>query len=427
MEDESKPIAVSSTWALVTINLLVFVMMVVKGVSPSEPTALDLLRFGANRGVTVVGENEWWRPFMSMFIHVGFLHLAINMFSLTQIGPAVERLFGQVLFVVLFVFSGLLGSLLSNAVHPLTVSAGASGALFGLLGCLLAFTFFSGNQVNPVALKQMRQGLLLSLAINAAYGLLNPRLDNACHLGGFLGGFGFGTWMTVTRPKTNPYWKLGTALGLVGVMLAAVGGTIWKVSREPLVQWQKQLDAIDKAQQTQDSATMLKGLNTAFDTIPDSVKNDSDLMNGFRSMRAGALMAENQYPEAEAELQRVLSDADDAVTRNNLAWSQLQQDKLGAALDNVNRSIQITPSALAYGTRCFVYAAMDDTELALADCRLATRGDANPFDLGMLAFLEKRYESALKEWTRAARTPQATRELTPWIEKATRAKATAPK
>jgi membrane associated rhomboid family serine protease/Tfp pilus assembly protein PilF len=393
-----------ATWAVLALNAMVFAVMVMSGVSPSEPTAEALLRFGANRGVVVVANNEWWRPLFAMFIHVGFLHLAVNMFSLAQIAPAVERMFGQVFFAACYLFSGLIGSLTSNAVHPLTVSAGASGALFGLLGCLLAFTFFAGNQVNEMAKQAMRRSLFLSLGINLMYGFANPQLDNACHIGGFVGGFACGAWLTWSRARERAWLTAATLVGLVGVVLLAGVATAMIVAREPWVAWQRQLDAVERAQNLTDGPKKLEALDEALKDMPAAIKDSPEVMTELWSMRAEALMNAGRYEEAEAEYQRCLVEDDSPMLRNNLAWAQLQQDKLAAALENANRSIEQTPSETAYGTRCFIYAALQDTELALSDCRAATQKSSNSYDAGMLAFLEKRYDVALKEWAKASRT-----------------------
>jgi membrane associated rhomboid family serine protease/Flp pilus assembly protein TadD len=419
MDEEQEPIEVSATWVLLGLNVAVFVLMLLQGVDAANPSPIDLLRFGANRGVSVVGDNQWWRTFMSMFIHVGFVHLAVNMFSLTQIGFSVERLFGQFFYVTLYVFSGLLGSLASNIYNPLTVSAGASGALFGLLGALLAFTFLAGSRFDQRAIRGMRRGLLISIGLNVAYGLMNPRLDNACHFGGFVGGFGAGAMLTVLLPLHTVKAKALTVLGFVAIVVLVATATIWRVNREPLVEFQHRMETAEKARLNGDHAAVVAELTEALRNAPDSVKSLPDAMLTIRSLRADALSALGRYPEAALDYQSLLKDGDDPVLRNNLAWAQLYDNKLELALDNVNRAIGLSPSATAYGTRCFIQASRDAFSEALADCKLATTGsDANGYDLGMLAFLEARYADAIKYWTAAARTPRAQQELQEWIARA---------
>ncbi len=419
MDEEQKPIEVSATWVLLGLNVAVFVLMLLQGVDAANPSPIDLLRFGANRGVSVVGDHQWWRTFMSMFIHVGFVHLAVNMFSLTQIGFSVERLFGQFFYVTLYVFSGLLGSLASNIYNPLTVSAGASGALFGLLGALLAFTFLAGNRFDKRAIQGMRRGLLISIGLNVAYGLMNPRLDNACHFGGFVGGFGAGALLTVLLPLHTLKSKALTVLGLVSVVVLVAGTTVWRVTKEPLVEFQHRMEAMEKARVNGDHETVVTQLTEVLHNAPDSVKTLPDAMLAIHGLRADALIALGRYQEAEGDYQSMLEKGEDAELLNNLAWTLLYQDKLEAALEYINRAIGLSPNATAYGTRCFIQASRNAFSEALADCKLATAsGDANAYDLGMLAFLEARYGDAVKYWTGAARTPRAKQELQAWIARA---------
>src|SRR5277367_4129981 len=124
------------TFALMAINIAVYVVMVCSGVPALEPRTADLLKWGADFGpLTLHGDQ--WRIITAMFVHIGILHLAMNMYALFIIGPFTERLFGNVPYLVLYTVSGIGGGLASLAWKPLVVSAGASGAIFGIYGGLL--------------------------------------------------------------------------------------------------------------------------------------------------------------------------------------------------------------------------------------------------------------------------------------------------
>jgi len=120
------------TWVLIAINLAVFVLMVIRGVGLMDPSIDSLLKWGADFG-PLTTHGQWWRMLTSTFVHVGILHIAMNMYILLVSGPFVERLYGNVGFAVLYLLSGLGGSLVSLAWHPMLVSAGASGAIFGAM------------------------------------------------------------------------------------------------------------------------------------------------------------------------------------------------------------------------------------------------------------------------------------------------------
>jgi membrane associated rhomboid family serine protease len=120
-----------ATYTLVGINCAVYLAMVLRGVSASNPSVQDLVRWGANFGGYVLA-GQWWRLLTAAFVHVGILHLATNMWCLWNLGLLGEPLLGPAGLVAVYVLTGIAGNLLSVAVHPQVVGAGASGAVFGL-------------------------------------------------------------------------------------------------------------------------------------------------------------------------------------------------------------------------------------------------------------------------------------------------------
>jgi rhomboid protease GluP len=169
--------------------LAVFVAMVLKGVSPVEPSIDDLLAWGANYGPFVAVDHEYWRLFTSMFLHVGFLHLFFNMWCLMAAGPIIERFFGHLGFAAIYVLSGLGGAVASMAVHPMMVSAGASGAIFGIFGALLGFLAVQHLSVPAALLKPLRTSATSFVAYSILFGMMSAKVDNSAHLGGLATGF----------------------------------------------------------------------------------------------------------------------------------------------------------------------------------------------------------------------------------------------
>ena len=129
------------TPALIAANVAYFVVAVAYGVSPFEPERQQLLDLGAIYG-PLVFEGEWWRVASAVFVHIGFLHLFFNMWCLWSLGSAAERMFGNMTFLVIYLLSGIGGSLASLAWHPSVLSAGASGAIFGIAGALVSMLYF---------------------------------------------------------------------------------------------------------------------------------------------------------------------------------------------------------------------------------------------------------------------------------------------
>ncbi len=129
--------------------------------------------------------GELWRLVTPIFIHAGVLHLAVNMYSLYAIGPAVERFFGRARLLVVYLLSGVSGVILSLALNP-GPSVGASGAIFGLLGALTAFIYEHRKLFGAAAQAQLRQiGMVLALNLVLS---LTPGIDAWGHLGGLIAG-----------------------------------------------------------------------------------------------------------------------------------------------------------------------------------------------------------------------------------------------
>jgi len=187
----------SITLAIIALNALVYLVLVIRGVSWINPSAYDLLAWGADYGPRTLN-GQSWRMLVSLFLHFGIIHLAFNMWVLANIGPFMESLSGRVSYLLLYIVSGLGGGAASLVWHPTTVSAGASGAIFGLYGALLAFLLSHRKVIAPEALKSLRKGALVFIGYNVLFGLARPEVDMAAHLGGLCTGFLLGLFLVRT-------------------------------------------------------------------------------------------------------------------------------------------------------------------------------------------------------------------------------------
>jgi rhomboid protease GluP len=206
------------TEALIAVNVLVFVLMVVRGVSPMEPKVADLLVWGADYGPRTTS-GEWWRMFTATFVHIGLLHIAMNMYVLWVSGRMVERIFGNLGFLVLYVASGLAGSVASLLWSPYVVSAGASGAIFGVYGGLAGFLVRERRSIPREALATLQRSAVFFVGYNLLFGLgLNKsgalNVDMAAHLGGLAGGFvcGLALAYPLTREGASTRWMRAAAV-----------------------------------------------------------------------------------------------------------------------------------------------------------------------------------------------------------------------
>lgn len=202
---------------LLYINLLFFLIMISTGVSWIQPESSDLLTWGANFRHDIM-QGDYWRLFSSIFLHIGILHLFFNLYALVFIGFFLEPVIGSINFLLYYLITGLVASISSVAYHPFTVSAGASGAIFGMYGLFLAL--LTTNLINKPDKKSVLASIVLFILFNLSSGFSQSSgIDNAAHIGGLLSGFIFGYILYPIR-KFNLDKNIGYAIGIL--LLASV-------------------------------------------------------------------------------------------------------------------------------------------------------------------------------------------------------------
>jgi rhomboid protease GluP len=179
------------TLGIISINFAIYAGMLLTGVHPLNPSIPSLLQWGANLG-SVTTSGQWWRLITCTFLHIGIIHILFNMYVLWEIGRFMERLVGRVGFAVVYFLAGLSGSVASMWWNPYIVSAGASGAIFGLYGCLIGYLLARSQDIPADVAKHLKRNALVFLACNLLWGLAHHGIDMAGHLGGLLGGLGCG-------------------------------------------------------------------------------------------------------------------------------------------------------------------------------------------------------------------------------------------
>jgi rhomboid protease GluP len=177
------------TYGIIGINVLVFALMVIDGVGLFEPSGIDIIRWGANYGPLTLS-GDWWRLISCVFVHIGIIHIAFNMYAFYMVGVFLEPMLGKTRYIVAYLSTGVFANLASLWWHSDPVpSAGASGAIFGMYGVFLAM--LSTNLIP----KHLRNGLLQSIGIFIVYNLIygmKSGVDNSAHVGGLVSGFVIG-------------------------------------------------------------------------------------------------------------------------------------------------------------------------------------------------------------------------------------------
>jgi len=241
------------TPAIIAINVAVFIVMLFAGADLMNPNPAVHIRFGSNFGpLTWTGEE--WRLLTSAFLHFGLVHIALNMYALYQGGGLVERLFGSTRFAVIYLLSALSGSVASGCWDPLRNSAGASGAIFGVYGALLAFLAVRRVDIPPTMLKSISSSALLFCLYSLVIGAAHPLIDNACHIGGLLGGFVSG--VILARPFTPEARAVPQPVKLLVAVLVVVLPLAWLAqpltaesgSKSASLRFERDLQTFDQAE-----------------------------------------------------------------------------------------------------------------------------------------------------------------------------------
>lgn len=212
-----------------------------------------LVAFGAKLNFLINDQHQWWRFVAPMFLHINLVHLLVNMYSLWNIGPYVEKLYGSAKFLVFWVLTGIAGvvasyltvrpSLGTNAVAGFifkqfdTPSAGASGAIFGLVGVLFVFGIKFRNELPEGFKRAFGTGLLPVILMNLFLGyMLRGFIDNAAHLGGFFAGALLALVVDYRRPGENSsvatVWRVLQAVAIAVVIVCFV--KVGQHLRDPL-------------------------------------------------------------------------------------------------------------------------------------------------------------------------------------------------
>jgi membrane associated rhomboid family serine protease len=174
---------------LLALNVAAYIALAIVSESVN-PDPLELVRWGANSGLLTT-QGDWWRLSASTFLHLNLLHIYFNGWALWNAGRLTERLYGSWTYLAIYLVTGALASLASTVWNPALMSVGASGAIFGVLGALLACTF-RGSGVPKAFVRAHRWSTLLFVAFNLVVGALSPAIDNAAHVGGLLSGLALG-------------------------------------------------------------------------------------------------------------------------------------------------------------------------------------------------------------------------------------------
>ena len=321
----------TATPLLFYVNVALFVAMVISGVSLMTPTGFSILEWGANFGpLTLTG--DWWRTITCNFIHIGLIHIVMNMYALLYIGGYLEQLIGKRRLLVSYLLTGLFAALSSLMIHPETISAGASGSIFGLYGIFLAFLIFH-QRIE----KGQRKSLLYSIGFFVIYNLMigarEEGIDNAAHVGGLVSGLLLGgVYLSIERyaskrnPKVISYIAEGVFALIFVFLLAGQTSNLPSDYTEIRNLW--------------DEGTLEEYVQEAIaeEDVPEEntsnlIGNDKSLGNGMREYVNEAYGFSCVYPERwtangrpeEGQILQLNGNSDNGITVNYIKVSSTEE------------------------------------------------------------------------------------------------------
>ncbi len=289
--------------------------MVLSQLSPAHPSTEQLLiRWGANLGPLTIG-GQWWRLLTSVFLHIGLVHLAVNMWCLWDLGSFAERIYGHASYLAIYLVTGIAGAIFSLMWRPFALEAGASGAIFGIAGALIASFWLGRLPYSGRAAKAAVLSVIAFAGYNLFVGLFGSAAGIAAHIGGLLSGFVLGLILARTSfPKT-------LALASVSLLLACTLVARTKAYVIPAEQGRKALAAGRTDQ--------------AIEALSQSVKKDPNFAEGY-SLLGQAYMQKQQPVAAEDAYRHALAlQPKSSGVRYDLGMALLAQGQTTRALATV--------------------------------------------------------------------------------------------
>src|SRR5579872_446204 len=320
------------TTALLGLNIAAYIAMVVSGVPPLDPTSAQLLKWGANWGPLSLGAQPW-RMLASNYLHGGLIHLGLNMWCLWNLGFLAERIFDPWTYLLAYTFSGLTGSIASLWWHPMSVGVGASGAIFGLAGGLIAALYLGHLPIPKEAMRATLKSLVAFAGYNFFFGAVSKVIDNSAHVGGLLGGLAVGAFLAkhlMAPVDVRHRWRSVAAVASIVIVIA--GFTEVRRVNDYVVPLQKGMQAFQKSQ-FDDSIRALEDARS---------KKPNDEATLF--LLASAYIQKQDFAKAESLFKRVLEiDPESADAQFNLGLAQLKLGKYDDAIATLKRAVELNP------------------------------------------------------------------------------------
>jgi rhomboid protease GluP len=395
--------SITLTHVLFGANVAVFLAM---GLASGDPIAfLDpqrefsmhvSLHFGANVGAWTLS-GQWWRLLTYMFLHGNLLHIAFNMWCLWDLGALCESLYGRWTYLSIYLLTGVSAGLTSAGWHPMVPSVGASGAIFGLAGALIASFYLGEFSLPSIAIRGTLRSLIVFVAFNVFFGSLFPGIDNAAHAGGLVSGLILGALIARVAPEHDRPLRRASVLFFVVVLVVGSalgvqrwrGGYLLRFGRSTL-----------SAENNLDRAIA--------DLQKKAQQNPQDVSAHYAL--AHAYFAKGQLSEGETELKRVLElQPQDTRARMELGAAYLSQGRAKEAQGEFTTVTAQEPNnARAHLRLGMALADQQDYQSALGEyktvLRLEPKASGVYYKMGESQAALKQYDDAITSYLKERAT-----------------------
>ena len=346
---------ITLTQVLFGVNIAVFLATALASGSAINISGEVNFHYGANFGPYTLS-GEWWRLLTYMFLHGGAMHIFFNMWCLWDLGRLCESLYGRWTFAGIYLITGVSGGLASIAWNPRVLSVGASGAIFGLAGALIASFYLGEFSLPRAAISGTLRSLVIFAVFNLGFGQLFGGIDNACHIGGLVSGLVLGALIARLAPQPDAPLRRATVVGVVVLGLLAAGFGVR--------QWRGGPMRMARAfQETKgDPVARLQAV----------IKQQPNLVPAHFAL-AQAYLAGDQYPEAESEFKRVIElQPGNLDARFDLGLVYLTENRLeGAKSEFMQILAQDSNSAQGHYGLGLVLAAQQNHSAAIGEFKKA--------------------------------------------------------
>jgi rhomboid protease GluP len=353
------------THVLFGANIAVFLAMALASGSIMDFNGEVMVRFGANFGPFTLS-GEWWRLCTYMFLHGGLMHIAFNMWCLWDLGALCESLYGRWTYAAIYLITGVAAGLASVGWNPGTLSVGASGAIFGLAGALIASFYLGEFSVPRVAIQGTLRSLLFFVGFNVLFGTMMSGIDNAAHGGGLVSGLILGALIARVAPQPDNLLRRASVLLFMVLIVggAALGIHRWRGSgmhfgrsgmdaRENVDRMIGELQK--KVKQSPDDASAHDALARAYLTKGQFSEGQSELkrvldlqpQNTKARMELGAVLLRQEQPkEAQQEFSKLVAqEPDNAGAHAALGVALAEQNNHEGAISEYKNAVRLEPRA----------------------------------------------------------------------------------